>query len=113
MDGEAFTAQLEYSDDSDKSEKAKLFGISAIKYNRYYRSNKIYLPKDLCQSIEDLWSRTIDPLSKFNFSRLRAEKSDQTFDLWEKAADTMQKEVPKLQEQIEEEFRKLLGVTKQ
>jgi hypothetical protein len=84
---------------------------SGNKFTRYYTMNKLYFSVEMCEKIDEIIkemrSCQYDLTIQYQWINLSAEM---TMDSFKKAREKLEKEVPKLKEQIENEFREILGV---
>jgi hypothetical protein len=108
---ESYANPAEFSGEPNKDEKAKILGEKASEFRRYFVTNRIYFPKQICNAIDNLWSEAISPVSKFSFWRKQEGAARNVSEAWFEAWDVMSKKVPPLLESIEDEFRSLIGVS--
>jgi hypothetical protein len=100
-------------EDAEISEKERIksAGMAYNDFSDYFDKNKIYFSKDLCVLIqklqEEFWSSFHDYTFPINFG---LPSSEMTYKLVRDAANKIDKDVPKILETIEMEFRKLIGV---
>jgi hypothetical protein len=84
---------------------------SGNKFTRYYTMNKLYFSVEMCEKIDEIIkemrSCQYDLTIQYQWMNLSAEM---TMDSFKKAREKLEKEVPKLKQQIENEFREILGV---
>ena len=95
-----------------KKEDAGKAGDEFVKYSSI---NKIYFSKELCEIIEDInkqFKRAWIDFTTFTVYEKsnRVLTSEEKHRNWIKAWDTVSKEIPKLREKLESEFREILGV---
>lgn len=84
---------------------------SGSKFSRYYLMNKLYFSKKMCATIDDIIkemrSCQYDLTIQYQWMNLSAELQMSYFT---QAKEKLEKEVPMLKEQIETNFREILGV---
>jgi len=111
---ESYASLLEWNGEPDKNSKQNILADCATDFRKYFVVNRIYFSKDLCAEIDKLWSESMGPIKKYSFWRAREERSEKdserAMEAWDKAAETMDQNVPSLLKKIEDEFRTLLGV---
>lgn len=90
-------------------------GKSATQFRRIYSQNHLYLTKSTCKEIQELFREIQIPAHKFIFAigaYLHAENmSEEEFAKeWDTAFTSFADKLPPLLEELENQFRKLLGV---
>ena len=83
----------------------------------YYQKHKIYFDKELCNKLNYIFSKLIGPIVKFRSalsetsSPHAAESEAEMLRAWTTAYEELaDQEIPEVQQAIEDDFRKLLGV---
>lgn len=111
---EGFASLVEWAGEPSKQEKAQALDAAMSEFYRYYLRHKIYFSRDVCERIETLY-KTVRS-SSLNLSiwmKHKEQASEKHFEAWTKAWETMEKQVPPLQDALSDEFRKILGVVEQ
>lgn len=84
---------------------------SGSKFSRYYLMNKLYFSKEMCVTIDEIIkemrSCQYDLTIQYQWMNLSAELQMNSFT---QAKEKLEKDVPMLKEQIETNFREILGV---
>ena len=97
-----------------KDEHIRQLWDAADKFNEYFEKHRIYFTKDVCSKIDGLNNTLSEACSMlvFFFQEASAIKvtDNQIWDIWNRAMDTIESEVPKIKELLEQSFRELLGV---
>lgn len=107
---ESYANLAEFSGEPNKDEKAEILSEKASEFRRYFVTHRIYFPKRICSAIDNLWTEAVGPISKFSFWRKQTGAAKNASEAWFNAWDVMSKKVPPLLENIEDEFRSLIGV---
>jgi hypothetical protein len=101
-------------DAQTKNEHVRQLWDAADKFNDYFEKHRIYFAKDVCSKIQGLNSKLSEACSQlvFFFQEAAAIKvtEDQIWEIWNKGMETIESEVPKIKELLEQSFRELLGV---
>jgi len=112
---ETFTAVIEWSGEPTKDEKAKVLSERTDEFFHFFVRHRIYFSAALCEKIQHLYDTVRMSTTSYNVWRRAVKDHDSSdgkfLEAWDKAAQTIQKDVPPLMSAIEEEFRSLLGVT--
>ncbi|WP_247731124.1 hypothetical protein [Halovivax limisalsi] len=102
--------------ETDRDEKLDIAAESVEELRRYYLRNKIYLPPDVCETMDDLLKTYRDMFHEFALLRIHdrkesaleeRERTEKWLENWE---DLTTDEVPELKLKLETQFRDLLGV---
>lgn len=109
-------------DSSNLQQVEKLYELY-YDLRKYFNSNRILFNRKLCELIEDTIQKIHTSLFKFKGIIEKSNRIEMEYftdrkkylerikrEDWDLAADLIEKEVPKLQEKLENEFRKLIGV---
>jgi len=109
---ESLANPITFSGEPDKKEKVNKLAETAGTFRQYYNEHKIYFSKSFCKKIDSLWDKVFDATRKYAFwvNREEFEGGINSFEAWEKAWDVISKDSPDLLEQLQHEFRELLGV---
>ena len=110
----SFVARGEYENEPNKKEKFKILEEKISEFLEYYGKFKIYLNTDLCEGIEKFAQELRGPALTLNMfinnpdeGTLGKIKQESWTEAWIKVNDTI---VPQARRELEQEFRKLLGV---
>ena len=112
---QAFVAVFEFAGESPKSEKYVVAMNKAAEFYRYFDKNRIYLPPDLCEKLEDFVRNMRRQVIGFGVYVDKEEKylpdhvHKAKYEAWEKAAQYFDDEVPKARTALESELREILG----
>lgn len=111
---ESFSSIVEWAGEPSKEEKAKTLSDQANAFFGFFIRHRIYFSSALCDRIRHLHETVREPMTRLQVWQHAVRDGDlsggEFHDAWEKAAKTIQKDVPPLMTAIEEEFRSLLGV---
>ncbi len=112
---ESFASPIEWAGEPDKKQKYQKAMNAISEYFRFFDQHRIYLPEELCASLEALALKLRSPTVAFgvylNFEYPNERTTDEKFKAWSAAWDSVQKDIPQLRSALEAEFRKLLGAT--
>ena len=114
---ESFLTPMEWLGEPSKEEKHWAAIQKLIKLYRYFSRHRIYLPREMCVSLDALVDIVREHVVRFGVyvrhvkngdsSRLVQEKND----AWEKGWQAIREQIPLAREQLEKELRDLLGHT--
>lgn len=84
----------------------------AIDLIDYYEENRIFFEEKLAKDIDFLLSSFSSVLGKCGASRISRKIKDYkvAVEQWKSAFDQIQKEIPNIKKQLENEFRKIIGI---
>lgn len=112
---ESFASPIEFKGEMDKTQKYEKALVAIADYFRFFDQHRIYMPEELCVSLEAFAQKLRTPTIRFGvyLSLHDTDRSavDQKFDAWMSAWDSVKTDIPKLRRGLETEFRKLLGAT--
>lgn len=115
--GEAkkFVYQAEHVDEEKREELINSLSESANKFRDVYKRNHLYLTKLTCTNIQNVFKEVQIPAHQFIFALgayLHNEEvtKEQYVKEWEKAFISFADKIPPLLEDLENQFRALLGV---
>lgn len=94
-------------------ENLKVIWMAADSFKECYNKNKIFLSEGMCELIEDLnnnLSSTVSELSMHLEMEEMTAETDPLYRAWEKAEQEIADKVSIIRRDIENDFRKLLGV---
>ena len=112
---QSFVSVAEWQGEPPKAEKYVTAMNKAADFFRYFDKNRIYLPEELCAQLEkfnaDMRTRVI---SFGVYASIDDENAPEHFirqklDVWSKASDYFDKEVPVARAALESELRKILS----
>ena len=117
-EAESFLSPMEWAGEPDKEEKHQTAMTKLVVFFRYFDKNRIYLPPEICSSLEELVLTvrshviTFGVYVKYNDDssmneRTRKEKEN----AWNEGWDAIKNQVPESRKLLEEEFRGLLGAS--
>jgi len=107
---------LQKSNEPSQDEKIDKVLQSGRRFEQYYKKHKIYLPPEICRSIEDLLEESRDIHRDFSvFSVHEPQKSgldtQEALEVLTENWDRVNEDtIPDMKEQLESHFRELLGV---
>jgi len=106
------TSLLEWSEMGTKQDRAKAFINQYNEFVDYYQIHRIYLEENLCLRFDNLIRELHSNFVKFQVFVLQDEKgtSDEYIKTWQECWNASSKVIPELRLELEQEFRKLLGV---
>ena len=110
----SYTSIFERNDGPTKEERRKAFGEEFGSFNEYFRTRRLFLPSTLAKKIEDfrtgLYTISIDFMIHVEQGREDRTDPGKHIDKWMEASKYTSEEAPRLIEELEEEFRKILGM---
>ncbi len=116
-EAESFLSPMEWVGEPDKREKHRVAMNKLVDFFRYFDKHRIYLPEDMCMSLEALAMKVRSHIIAFGvFVRFDDQSmNDQTHaqkeKAWNEGWDAIKNQVPQARKLLEEEFRMLLGAT--
>lgn len=106
-----YVSDLGFSTDPSDEELVPMIEKAISKFRRYYRPRRIYFPKEVAEQIDEFDGKLFSLARRH--SRMRGTEGKIPDDKWIKKADDisdmMEKEMPAVFEQLENQFRYLLG----
>ncbi|WP_144925970.1 hypothetical protein [Halorubrum salsamenti] len=99
--------------DPPRDELVKEAAESGTEFIKFYKKNKIYFPPDVCKTVEELQEEMSSIFAEFRIfkpyesGRHQPKDLDRWTEIWEKVS---KEEVPELKQDLENQFRTLLGV---
>lgn len=109
----SYAAELEFSNEPSKEEKAKTAAAAYDCLWTAFRHNRLFIEESICRVIDDLLR---DMREVFHLMANEAKVSlglrpqRENVDYWDKADDIMRKKVPPILKALEGKFRKIVGV---
>jgi hypothetical protein len=111
---ESFSSIIEWGGEPTKEEKAGVLAEKSSELFVFFLRHRIYFSAALCDQIQHLYNTVRVPTTQYRVWLAAVRNSDNSGgkfqESWDKAAQTIQKDVPPLMSAIEDEFRALLGV---
>lgn len=112
-----FSNPLGYTGDPTREEKRKIFSDALNKFSEQFEKNKIWLDESLCNEVQKLYKELIAPAREMILAELLSEDGDhdakrKKYTTWFEAHQKYENEVPRAVILLENEFRKVLYVTK-
>lgn len=97
--------------DLPKKEKLKLAGSAGRKFVDYYAKKKIYFRKKIVDSLDEISKKFKSAWIDFTLFPITGSGNEkEKWEYWIKAWKTCSEKIPPLKEQLEDDFRKILGV---
>jgi hypothetical protein len=110
----AYVAPWEPAGGPTKEERRKLAGNALLEFNNYFLPRKFFLPKDTAEKIEAfrtaLSKVTADFMIYVEQESARDRDPDKNLDVWIQADEYTSKQAPVLLADLEDDFRKILGI---
>ena len=102
---------FEFKGEKSKEEKASVFGDKAAEFREYYIKHKIYFSTKTCEIIDRLWEKTWGVTREYAFWLRNKEDGNYQYlvDSWLKANETLENEVTEILDQLQSDFRTILG----
>jgi len=114
-EAESFLSPMEWAGEPKKDEKHRSAMTKVIEFYRFFDKHRIYLPEDVCQSLEkllmDVRSHVIHfgVYVKYHDSSINDRTREDKSKAWTEGWDAIKNQVPFARQQLENEFRLLLG----
>ena len=116
---QSFISIAEWSGEPSKQEKYVTAMNKAADFYRYFDKNRIYLPESICTQLEQLIRNMRSKVIEFGVyvnndnGAVPAHIVQQKLDVWLKASEYFDKEVPLARAALEKELRSILGPSTQ
>ncbi|WP_310462815.1 hypothetical protein [Sphaerotilus sp.] len=116
-EAESFFSLVEWEGESNKAEKHRVAMSKLVEFFRFFDKNRIYLPEELCESLENLAMKVHSHIISFGvYARYREEGLNDHIrenkeKAWNAGWDAIKNEAPKARKLLEERFRDLLGAS--
>lgn len=110
LDFESLMKPFQPVDEAPQDEKAKKAVLSFNNLITFFLKNEIYFDKQLASDLNNFISNLKENWKKFNTFDYSQQKPFRDIEEWSKAWDYMQKEIPKLKDDIANKFRKIIGI---
>lgn len=114
-DAESFLSKIEWSGEPNKKEKYVAAMNKLIDLYRYFDKNRIYLPHELCSSLEELIVEVRSLVINFGVyvdfpcDSLNNSAQQEKREVWNAGWEAIKNQVPLARQNLENEFRSLLG----
>lgn len=112
-----FASPMQWAGDPDKKTQYRNAINSIAEYFRFFETHRIWLPLEICGPLEEFAKQLRDPTVRlgvyFDIEYPNKQTLKERGDVWEKAWESAEKEVPALRAGIEREFRALLSARSQ
>jgi hypothetical protein len=106
-----------WAGEPDQQEKHRLAMNRLVDFFRYFEKHRIYLPEDICTSLEALALKVRSHVIAFGVyvryddQSMNEHTREQKEKAWNDGWDAIKNQVPQARKLLEEEFRMLLGAT--
>jgi hypothetical protein len=116
-EAESFLSPMEWVGEPDKQEKHRIAMNKLVDFFRYFDKHRIYLPEEICASLEALAMKVRSHIIafgvylRFNDQSMNDYTREQKEKAWNDGWDAIKNDVPQARKVLEEEFRMLLGAT--
>jgi hypothetical protein len=116
-EAESFLSPVEWAGEPDKREKHRVVMDKLVEFFRYFDKHRIYLPEDICRSLEQIALQIREHVIKFGvYVRIHDESltdhaREQKDKAWNEGWDAIKNQIPQARKTLEDEFRALLGAT--
>ncbi len=114
-EAESFLSPMEWTGEPNKKEKHQQAMNKLVELYRYFDKHQIYLPPEVCASLEALVQNVRSQVIKFGVwvryeeYELTEDSHTKKFDAWDSGWDAIKNQVPIARKSLENEFRALLG----
>lgn len=114
-EAESFLSPMEWAGEPNKKEKHQQAMNKLVELYRYFDKHRIYLPPEVCTSLETLVKSVRSQVIKFGVwvgyeeYQLTDGSQKKKHDAWDSGWDAIKNEVPVARASLEAEFRSLLG----
>lgn len=114
-EAESFLSPMEWVGEPSKEEKHATATARLVDFYRYFDKHRIYLPSEICLSLENLLLEVRSHVIKFGtYVKYKSISSNErTMEekekAWNEGWDAIKNQVPLARQKLEDEFRLLLG----
>ncbi len=112
-EAESFLSPMEFAGEPDKNKKYALAMNKIVECLQYFDKHRIYLPSDLCASLEELMLKVRALVIKFGvyvqIDQHSVESRKAKDKIWIDGWEAIKNEIPIARKALEDDFRKLLG----
>lgn len=115
-EAESFLSPMEWNGEPSKQEKHCAAMNKLVELYRYFDKHRIYLPAELCNSLEKLVSEVRELVINFGVyvesheTSLDNSTQQEKRKAWSDGWKAIKNQVPRARQSLEDEFRSLLGV---
>lgn len=108
---------IEWAGEPNKNEKHQQAMNKLVELYRYFDKHRIYLPSEVCASLEALVKNVRSQVIEFGVwvryedYELNRDSHAKKFDAWNSGWDAIKNQVPVARASLENEFRSLLGAS--
>jgi len=116
-EAESFLSPMEWVGEPKKDEKHRTAMTKLVEFYRYFDKHRIYLPVNICTSLDKLFMEVRSHVIKFGVyvkyddNSINDRTRDEKEKAWNEGWDAIKNQVPLARQQLEDEFRFLLGAT--
>ena len=107
-----FTSLFRWEGDPEKNDQYVIAMDAITKYFRFFDRNRIWLPTEICGPLENFAEQIRKPTVELGVYLSIQHPTDDTLkeqmDVWHKAWNSVQDDIPELRREIEERFRSVL-----
>lgn len=114
-EAESFLSPMEWAGEPSKQEKHKMAMDKLVELYRFFDKHRIYLPSQLCDSLQELFLEvrkhviSFGVFVRFHDQTINDHTRDQKEKAWNDGWDAIKNKVPVARDNLENEFRALLG----
>lgn len=114
-EAESFLSPMEWNGEPSKPEKFRVAMKKFVELFRYFDKHRIYLPHQLCSSLESLVMEVRGLVTKFGVyvevtdNHFNGPVQQEKWKAWTDGWEAIRNQVPQARRSLEEEFRTLLG----
>lgn len=116
-EAESFLSPAEWAGEPNKKEKHRIAMTKLVEFYRYFDKHRIYLPEEICSSLEALLLKVRFHVIGFGVyvpyvdESLNDHTREEKEKAWNEGWDAIKNQVPQARKVLEAEFRTLLGAT--
>ena len=107
----SFMSRLQLMGESTEEEKGKIAADAANSFTEYYEENRIFIDEDLAKKIDLLSQNFRLAWIKFQTKQHLPKNSDDALKQWQSAWDIINEQIPPIKQEIEKDFRKIIGIS--
>ena len=106
----SYMSPLQLTGEKSKEEKAREAAEAANSFMKYFFYHKIYFDKNLADKIDSLLNKYWNIWIKFQYRIEMRDLGKPDIEEWIKIFEELKTDIPVLKEDIEGEFRKIIGI---
>lgn len=116
-EAESLLSPVEWAGDPKKNEKYVIADKKLVEFFRFFDKNRIYLPEELCRSLEETGRQVRNYVIQFGVHTMFDDQHmsdhvrEQKYEAMNKGYTAIKEDIPKARRILEEEFRTLLGAS--